>query len=1115
MGLRIIYGKPGSGKSTYCFSEISELIDTQEKIYIITPEQFSFTAETKLMNVIEKNAVINAEVITLSRMAYRVLEETGGIKTTLSKCGKAMLIYSILSAYKKDLKFLGKTDENIETAMNAITEFKKHGISVSSLKKEMEETQDNYLKTKLSDMALIYEKFENQIKENYIDETDLLLLLSQELKNTNIVKDSIIFIDEFAGFTYPEYEVIKELIKQAKEVNITISADNLELNTNPDTDIFYSNKMTYKKLKKIAAENNLEMEEPIFLPEQYRFKTKELKHIAENLGKTKSTKLEQNVENLHLFLAKNQYNEIENVAKEIVKLVRDKNLRYKDIGIITKNLELYSSLTKAIFMKYEIPIFIDEKRDLNQNIIIQYVLAILEVLSKNFANDAIFNYMKLGFLNLQEDELFSFENYCLKWGIKRNKWKENFTYGVEQEGEKQVERYNEIRKQIVEPLVCLKENIGKQKTAINITKCLYEFLKEQQIEEKIADKMQALEENEMLELAKEYKDSYEIILNVLDEIVLVFGEDKLNLEQYKNILKTGLKNSGLGKIPGTQDQVIIGDVERSRSHKVDVVFIIGLNDGAFPSVRRDEGFFNDEDRETLKNDGLELAGGTIDNLYEENFNIYKAFTTAEKQIYLSYASSDSEGKSLRPSLYVNRIKRMFPKLEEKSDIIKKQYEIVNKDATYEELLENIAKIKKQEEINPIWYAVYEYFRKDENYKNRLEKDMLGVGYTNLPEDITKENIHKLYGNTLNTSVSRLEKYRSCPFSYYLQYGLNLKEKPELKVKSFDTGSFMHEVIDNFFEYVKEENIKLVDLEEDDIEKIVKDIIEENLKQTKNFIFTATPKYVVLVRRLQKIVTKAIKYLVQTLVNSEFNIAGTEIEFGKGKEHEPITLFLDDGKKVEITGKIDRMDVAKDENGKYLRIIDYKSSVKDIDFNEVYAGLQIQLLTYVDAICKKEDYIPAGAFYFPLLEQMIKSDKRCTEEEIEEQIRKNFRMKGIILADVKVIKMQDNSLESGSSKIVPAAITKEGSINEKWTKGGVDQEEFQILQNHIDKTIRQIAKEILDGKIDIKPYYKKGKTPCEYCSYKAICGFNPRQKDNKYFYIDQKSKDEVINKMKEK
>ena len=587
------------------------------------------------------------------------------------------------------------------------------------------------------------------------------------------------------------------------------------------------------------------------------------------------------------------------------------------------------------------------------------------------------------------------------------------------------------------------------------------------IEDKVKDKINELQQKDLLDLANEYIESYKIIISILDEMVLIFGENEITIDKYLQIIKVGLKNSGLGKIPGTQDQVILGDVERSRSSKVNYVFIIGLNDGYFPSVNRAEGFFNDNDRLLLEKDGIELAKGTIENLYEENFNIYKAFTIAEKKLFLSYSSSDNEAKSLRPSMLIIKLKKIYPKLIENSDVT-------------DEVIE------------------------DNNIDN-----------FNNCSSIDKDIIDKLYGNNLVTSVSRLEKYRSCAFSYYLQYGLKLKPKEELKVQSINTGSFMHEVIDSFFEYVNSENINLPFLLEDNfnIEKIVNIIVDEKLSLSKNIIFTVTKKYKILVTRLKRIISKALKYIVEGLVHSEFNMLGTEVEFDKNGDFKPIIIKLDNGKTVEICGKIDRIDTANSDDGRYVRIIDYKSSAKNIDLNEVYAGLQIQLLTYIDAVCKKEDFIPAGVLYFSLIEQMIKSDTKLTEEQIENEIRKNFKMKGLIVADVKVIKMHDNTLESGSSKIIPAAITASGAVNEKWTSG-VKKDEFKVLQDYIYKTITQISKEIFEGKIDVKPYNKKGKTPCQYCLYKSICGFNPNNMNNCYNYIDTKSKDDILNKMRQ-
>lgn len=1112
MGLKIVYGKAGSGKSEYCFSEIASLIKKEKKIYMITPEQFSFTAEKKLMKAIGNKAVINAEVITLSRMAYRVMQELGGNKKTkLTKCGKAMLIYSILSTNKNKLKFLNKSDENIDLTLTAITEFKKHGILPEHLIEEEQKIEDIYLKTKLNDMSLIYQDFENKLQEGYIEDNDLLNILSSKVEETDILTDAIIYLDEFSGFTKQEYEVLKKMVKLAKQVTITINTDTLEPSINPDTDIFYSNKNIVSKLQKTLKED-FKLEDTVHLSKQYRFKTEELKHIEKNIFSTKLQQCSLEPKNISLFLAKNQYAEIENVAKQITKLVRDEKIRYKDIAVITRNIDTYSSLVRSIFEEYKIPVFIDEKRDLNQNMIVQYILSIFEIFSSNFSREAVFNYLKIGFVSLEQDDIFKLENYCIKWGIKQNKWKNDFKFGINEKTKEEIEYLNSLRKKVIEPLYELKK---KMKDAEAISKSIYQFMQENKIEEKIGDKISELQALGLIDLANEYIASYKIILDILDEIVLIFKNEKITIDKYRQILKIGLKNSELGKIPGTQDQVIVGDVERSRSHKVDTIFIIGLNDGSFPSINKAEGFFGDKDRELLRDDGIELANGTIDNLYEENFNIYKVFSTAERKLYLSYASSDFEGKSLRPSMLVSKIKKMFPKLKEESDIIQKNYEITNIEKTYQELLENISQLQENKEINNIWYSIFEYYKGKDNWYKKLAKDLQGIDYTNVPENIKPEIIEKLYGNTITTSVSKLEKFAGCPFSYYLQYGLRIQEKEELKVQSFDTGSFMHEMIDEFFKKVKEENINLAELvsDEEKIRDIVNKVLKEKLDMGKNYNFVATSKYKILVKRLNRIVVKALKFIIEGLVYSDFNIEGTEIEFGQKGKYKPIEITLENGKKLEIIGKIDRVDTANSEDGKYLRIIDYKSSARNIDLNEVYAGLQIQLLTYMDAVCKEEDLIPAGVLYFSLLEQIIKTDKKMSEDKVEEELRKQFKMKGLILADIKVIKLHDKNLESGTSKLIPATITKGGAISESKTSG-VNKEEFKILQDYIYKTIKEISKEILKGNISIKPYYKKGKTPCKYCNYKSICGFNPKMCGNNYNYIDKKTKDDIILKMKQ-
>ena len=1117
MSLRLICGRSGTGKSELILNETINNLNYKNKTYIITPEQFSYSVEKKLIDKAPNGAILNAEVLTFKRMAYRVENEVGkSINTNLTKSGKAMLIYSILQDNKNNLKFLGKNEQNVELLDTALTEFKKHNVTLENLKEVTENEEDKYLKEKLKDLSFVYEKFEQKIKDRYIDENDILTNLAENLEKTNMFNNCIIYIDEFTGYTKQEYTLIEKLLKVAKEVTVTVTTDNLDLGTNPDVDMFFSNKQTADKLLYLARKNEIECEKTIFLEETYRFKAKELKHLEKHLYKIPYEKYEEKVENINLFLAANAYSEIENVAKKIIKLVKEENYRYKDISIITKNLETYSSLIKAIFSNYEIPVFIDEKKELSQNIFMKYIMSILDIYAKSWSYDSIINYIKTGFLGIDNDEIYMLEAYTKKWGIKGSKWyigEWNFEEKTEKNKE-QLERIQELRKQIVEPLIELKETINQNKTVAEITKRLYQFLIENKIDKVLIDKKEKLEEEGYIEIAKEQELAWNIMIEVLDELVSIFGEEKIGFEKYMNLIRMGLNSSGLGRIPQTQDQVIVGDIERSRTHKVKAIFILGMNDGVFPTINKNEGFLGDKDRKNLKEKGIELAKGSLEMLYEDNFSIYKAFTTAEEKLYLSYASSSLDGSSLRPSILVSKIKKMYPRLIEKSDLIQQNEEIVMEQEAFELLISKLSLWRDGEEIDKIWFELYNYFNSKEEWKYKLSAAIKALNYTNKPERISQENIEKLYRNTLNTTVSRLEQYRKCPFSYYLRYGLKVQDKASFEVQMVDTGNFMHDVIDTFFTTVREKNISIKNISEEETEKIINSIVDEKITLPKNYIFTSTDKYKNLTRRLKRVILKSMKYIIESLKDSDFEVFGNELEFKKGKKYEPITIQLEDGKKVEITGKIDRVDLAKTEEGKYIRIIDYKSSVKNIDLNEVVAGLQLQLLTYLDATCKIEEMMPAGVLYFSLIDPIIKSDKYMSDEQIEEELKKKFKMNGLILADVKVVKMMDKKLKNGQSDIIPAYIDKEGNLSRK--SNTVTKEQFEDLQKHTIKIIKQISNEILSGDISLEPYYntKNKKTPCEYCEYKPICQFKAGKNGNNYNYIARMEKEEILKRIRE-
>lgn len=1121
MSLQIIYGRSGSGKTSYIFEEISNHLNNGRKKYIITPEQFSFTAERELLKTVakqNKSAIIDAEVLTFARMAHRVSNEVGGSKRTiLSNCGKSMLVYSILASKNNNLKFLNKSNNNIDMVLTQLTELKKHGVTLENLANLKEQIGDNdkYLSSKLEDIYTVYSKFEDKIKNNYIDENDSLSLLEQQLDLCDIFKNTEIYIDEFVGFTKQEYSIIEKLMKMANKVTIAITSNSLIRDKDASKDIFYTNKETIEKILKLAKNNKITVENPIKLENIYRFKSKELKHIEENLYSIPYKKDEEVVENLRLFLANNQYSEIEEVAKQITKLVRQENYRYRDIAVITKNIETYSNLCKAIFNEYNIPVYIDEKRSLSQNILVKYLLAILDIFAKNWSYDSVFNYVKAGFTDITFEDICLIENYALKWDIKGSRWYKDdwYFHDEDQVGTDKINHINEIRREIVNPLIKLKSNLAGEKTAKQISEELYKFLLDNKINKKLEYKIKALNDIGEVNVASEYETSWKTVMQVLDEMVLVFEEEKITFDSYMQILKTGLSESKLGTIPMGQDEVTVGDVDRSRSHKIRAIFIIGLNDGMFPSINKAEGFLNDDDRNVIKANGVELAKGTIERIYEDNFNIYKAFTTAEEKMYLSYSSSDMEGSSLRPSMLISRIKKMFTNLKEESDIINRESVILTKKTTFEELITNLREFRDGKEIDKKWFNIYNIYMESPEWKDKLESAIKGLNYKAVTEKINEENVKKLYGDTLKTSVSKLEQYSGCPFSYYLKYGLKLNDKETFSVEAMDTGSFMHDVIDRFFQEIEDRNISIKDIENEELEDIISAIIDNKLKTNRNYKFTATAKYRALTRRLKEVITMSIKYIVQSIRQSEFQVFGHELEFGKNGR-KPIVVTTESGKRVEIEGKIDRVDILKNPDGTYVRIIDYKSSVKNIDLNKVMSGLQLQLLTYLNETCKEEDFIPAGVLYFNLIEPSTSADRNMTDEEIENQIKQKFKMKGLILADVNIIKKMDTKIEEqGTSSIIPAGIKKDGELSSRDTSA-IAKEQFENLQKYTDKIIKQISQEILSGNIDIKPYYntKDKKTPCEYCSYKSICRFDEGQCNN-YNYVGKLNREAVLEEIK--
>lgn len=591
-------------------------------------------------------------------------------------------------------------------------------------------------------------------------------------------------------------------------------------------------------------------------------------------------------------------------------------------------------------------------------------------------------------------------------------------------------------------------------------------------------------------------------MELLDEFVQTLGNEQMSFDTFKNILIEGISIHQIGILPTSSDQVMIGDISRTRNSSVKILFVIGVNDGVFPMPFSSEGFLSDDERDLLLNSGIELAKNTKLLLLEENFNIYKALTTPSEEIYISFPTQAADGAALRPSSIINQLKNIFPKLQVKSNVMIVSKDVYTVKSSLNDTLQNLRKYYDGEEISDVWKEAYLWYLKNDN--ENLIKAQSGLDYTNTIEYLDKIHSQKLYGREMNTSVSRLEAFANCPYMFYLRYGLKLKERKVFKLETPDIGLFLHEIIDKFSEYTLKNNINLRDISKDETERIVSQLVDELLADFKNNIFNSSNQMKMLITRLKRVIKRVVWVIVNHIKNGEFEILGSEVEFGKDKKIPAVQIELSDGNKLVLNGKIDRIDIAKTEEGKYIRIIDYKSYNKELKLSDIYYGLQLQLLVYLDA-AMEEELLPGGMLYLKLDDPIIKTKKNISKEEIEEEINKKLRMKGVILSEARLIKAMDTNMLNESS-VLELSRKKDGTFTSKVPVA--TKEQFTELRNHMRKILKQMGDEILSGNIKNEPVKKKSKSACEFCDYKLICRFD-KELGNKFKLINDLKNDQVF------
>lgn len=1140
MSIRFIYGRAGIGKSTWCINSIAENIkkDDENKLILIVPEQYTFNTENRILKSIGEPALLRTQVLSFKKMAHEVFEECGGrVKEIIKESGRNMLIHKVLNEKIESLEYFRKISRDqgfYEIVSDVISEFKKYNVEVDSLRNIEESIQESDLYNKIRELSIIYEAFNEEMNEGYIDGDDELTLLGKKLLENDIYTNSEVWIDEFSTFTPQQLEIIRLLARRCKRVNITLCMDNRDnSNGNQDiTDVFNTIKNTENKILKIMKENNISYDKPINLNminvnEGYnRFKNSpELEHIEKYFFTYPFNSFNGKCENVKLYKANNIYDEIERVAKSITALIRSGKYRYKDISVVCRNIDDYEKITSVIFKDYEIPYFLDKKLELLNNPLIILITSAFEILFKDWSYESVFKYLKTGLTGIENNYIDVLENFVLEYGVKGYKWtvkeiiSESWFNNNEELSEEKI-FISEIMDEVRRPLLVFHNKIkGKHKVS-HICKAIYEFLIDIHAFERINEWIEKFDEIGLEDKVKEYSQVEESVIDILDQAVDVMGDKDLDSYDFFKILNSGFNNEEIGVIPVALDQVNIGDVARIKGRDVKALYIVGVNDGILPASKKEEGILSDNDRNILSDIGIELASNTRNKVFEEQFLLYTVLTISSDCLMISYPMADFEGKSLRPSIVISRIKKILPQLVEESDLYDlssykdKLNKVISPIPTFNELILAMRKNCDEENVEEYWREVYKWYKDSPEYENKVKNIFKGLDYSNLKNHVNKNNLRELYSNEdgkLMFSVSRLEKYAECPFSYFVQYGLKAKNRKIYEFTPPDLGSFVHDILDLFTNRVKKEGILWSELNNERCKEIVSNLIDIRLSEQTNSILNSSKRFKYLSQRFKRVISKSVTVMAEQIGKGEFEVFKTEFDFGNYKTGEAVMLNLQDDEKVYLQGRIDRIDTLDLDGQTYIRIIDYKTGAKKFDLNELYYGLQMQLLVYLDAIIKNSKYIlekqvvPGAVLYFKVDDPIIKSKKEMTTEEVETEVLEELKLKGLVLKDAKVVKAMDRDIE-GYSLVIPAAFKKDGDF--KSTSDVVTEEEFTLLREYVNRKMISLCEDMLCGDIKIEPTKQANRSYCEYCNFSSICQFDTSIKDNKYKIVGKKSRTEI-------
>ena len=1114
MSLRFCFGPSGSGKSHRIYEEIMQRAAEEpgRNFLIIVPDQFTMQTQKDLVMRSDRDGILNIDVLSFGRLSHRILEEVGTKEMpVLDDTGKSLVLQKVAADLKEQLPAMGSLLHKqgyIHEVKSAISEFMQYGISTQDMDKLITSAQKRgALAMKLKDLKTLYRGFQDYIRDHFITTEETLDVLRRSLSKSKILKGSVVVFDGFTGFTPIQNRLIQELMRVCAEtiVTVTIGVGEDPYKMDGEQKLFHLSKKTVADLEKLAAEAEVERGEDLFVkggPNRFA-KAPALHYLEQNLFRYQYEPYAGEQQEIHMFEALSPREEVHQTALYIRHLIREQGMTYRDIAVVIGDLEGYASYVETEFGQLEIPCFLDRTRGIVLNPMIEYIKSALQLYIKDFSYDTVFHFLRSGMANISREEIDELENYVICTGARgyrtysrlftrRTEELQGNAEESEQAEEKTMERLNLIRQQFMDAVEIL--HMGSQEKAGDYVSHLYDFLEQNQVQQKLLNYQQQFEKEGDLSRAREYAQIYRLVMDLLDQVYELLGEEEISRQEFADILEAGFGEITVGTIPQNVDRIVVGDMERTRLKQVKVLFFLGVNDGNIPKNASKGGIISDMDREFLIESGTEMAPSPRQQMYIQRLYLYLNMTKPSEQLYLSYAKVNSEGKGIRPSYLIDTVRKLFPAMSVEYPQNRSRLEQIEgrqEGARYlaEELREYVEGTLPEEERQD-FYLMYRAYEADAAGRDLLTR----AAFRRYRESgLSRIVARALYGQQLENSVSRLETYAACACRHFLQYGLSLQEREEFGFEASDMGTVYHAVLENFAGKLAESNLTWWDFTEDFAAKAVKESVEAYAATYGETVLYSSARNEYAITRMSRILTRTVLTLQKHLKQGSFQPDDYELSFRFAEDLDSIHVDLSEDEKMHLQGRIDRIDVSEDAEHVYVKVIDYKSGNRKFDLAALYYGLQLQLVVYMNAAMEMEsrkhpdkEIVPAALLYYHIDDPTIETPVELTDEQINEQILAKLRMNGVVNSDPGVVERLDRYMQD-KSVVIPVEKKKDGSFSAR--SGVLSREEMQLISSYVDAKIRSIGREILDGKIAANPYEKGNEEACTYCAYKKVCGFD--------------------------